>query len=120
MKAIYYRLLGGYVTKTVEASFEIVELNKQSDEAYIEGELGGNTGDYRVLNGLLVKKPEFDLAITASTISNIPAGTTVCVNLQQPYLVNDGSVTLSGSYAEEVNVALEHPEYLTKFVKVAL
>lgn len=120
MKAIFYNSTTGQVTKAIEGPDDIVEINKQPDEEYIEGELFESINDYKVINGVLTKKPAFDLTVSGRTISNVPVGTKVQVNLQGTFQVDDGSVTLDAQYNDEVLLVFMHPDYLNTTLRVTI
>ena len=117
MNAVYFDQTGR-VTKAIEASAEIIALNKSPDEDYIEAYLEGNPRDYKIVDGQLTKKPALPLTVSGNVISNIPVNSTVTIGTQPPVIVSDGIVTLSAQYAQQVLVTVEHPDYLPSFLKV--
>lgn len=120
MKAIYYDLGTGQVTKTIEGPDHIIEDNKQGNEGYIEGEIFDGINNYKIINGVLTRKPPLDLSVAGQTVSNIPVGTKVQINLQGTVEINDGSLTLDAQYSDEVLLVFMHPDYLITTLRVAV
>lgn len=120
MKAIYYTTSDGHVTKAIEAIESMIEINKESNESYIEGELEGEPVDYKVIDGVLTKKEELPIIINGTTINNIPINTFVTVNLQPTIEVNDGILDLEATYNQVVTVYFYNKEYLSKTIKISV
>jgi len=120
MKAIYYDQTTGIITKAIEATDEIVELNKGPNEAILEGDPPENINEYMVVGGVVQKKPAMPISVSSTTISGIPTGTEVLIPNEPPYIVDTGSVTLNGNYPQAILVTLQHPQYLAATVTVTI
>lgn len=120
MKAIFYNPMSGQITKAIEGPDQIIEINKGPNEEYIEGEIFGAINDYKIIDKVLTKKASFNLTVSGRTISNIPVGTKVQVNLQGTVEVDDGSLSLDAQYNDEVLLVFMHPDYLHTTLRVAV
>lgn len=117
MKAIFYIPETGKITKCIEAIDYIIDANKDRGEEYIEGEVD-NIDNYKVINGEVIPKLELPITINGTTISNIPFYTTVQINLQDPFIVNDGTLELEATYNQVVLVYFYNEGYLPKTIQV--
>lgn len=120
MKAIYYDITTGVITKAIEATDEIVALNQGPNEAILASDPPDNITEYMVVAGQLQKKPEMPLIVSGTTISNIPVGAELLIPNEPNYIVDTGSVTLSGNYPQSILVTLQHPLYLPASVTVVV